>query len=68
MIFAIITGIISLTGSVGAGQLVMQAASENITKVSLELKDCYNKVLYTSDLGVSKDKEFKKAYTEQKMK
>ena len=34
------------------------------TKVSLELKDCYNKVLYTSDLGVSKDKEFKKAYTE----
>ncbi|MCG1036067.1 aldehyde dehydrogenase [Polaribacter sargassicola] len=32
-----ITGIISLTGSVGAGQMVMQAASENITKVSLEL-------------------------------
>ena len=34
------------------------------TKVSLELKDCYNKVLHTSDLGVSKEKEFKKAYTE----
>ena len=32
-----ITGIISLTGSVGAGQKVMSAASENITKVSLEL-------------------------------
>lgn len=32
-----ITGIISLTGSVGAGQKVMAAASENITKVSLEL-------------------------------
>ncbi|MBJ2175916.1 aldehyde dehydrogenase [Aureibaculum sp. A20] len=32
-----ITGIISLTGSVGAGQKVMEAASENITKVSLEL-------------------------------
>lgn len=32
-----ITGIISLTGSVGAGKMVMQAASENITKVSLEL-------------------------------
>jgi lactaldehyde dehydrogenase/glycolaldehyde dehydrogenase len=31
------TGIISLTGSVGAGQRVMEAASENITKVSLEL-------------------------------
>ncbi|MDP5105245.1 MAG: aldehyde dehydrogenase [Polaribacter sp.] len=32
-----ITGIISLTGSVGAGQMVMEAASKNITKVSLEL-------------------------------
>ena len=32
-----ITGIISLTGSVGAGQKVMEAASINITKVSLEL-------------------------------
>ncbi|MCK5823831.1 MAG: aldehyde dehydrogenase [Ichthyobacteriaceae bacterium] len=32
-----ITGIISLTGSVGAGQKVMEAAAKNITKVSLEL-------------------------------
>ena len=32
-----ITGIISLTGSVMAGQKVMEAAAENITKVSLEL-------------------------------
>ncbi|MEP1488230.1 MAG: aldehyde dehydrogenase [Algibacter sp.] len=32
-----ITGIISLTGSVLAGQKVMQAAANNITKVSLEL-------------------------------
>ena len=32
-----ITGIISLTGSVLAGQKVMEAASGNITKVSLEL-------------------------------
>lgn len=32
-----ITGIISLTGSVGAGQRVISAAAENITKVSLEL-------------------------------
>ncbi|EDM45107.1 aldehyde dehydrogenase A, NAD-linked [unidentified eubacterium SCB49] len=31
------TGIISLTGSVFAGQQVMEAASQNITKVSLEL-------------------------------
>ncbi|WP_298551254.1 aldehyde dehydrogenase [uncultured Algibacter sp.] len=32
-----ITGIISLTGSVGAGQQIISAAAENITKVSLEL-------------------------------
>ena len=32
-----ITGIISLTGSVSAGEKVMEAASKNITKVSLEL-------------------------------
>jgi len=32
-----ITGIISLTGSVEAGQKVMEAAAKNITKVSLEL-------------------------------
>jgi len=32
-----ITGIISLTGSVGAGQKIITAAAENITKVSLEL-------------------------------
>lgn len=31
------TGIISLTGSVSAGEKVMEAASKNITKVSLEL-------------------------------
>lgn len=30
-------GLVSLTGSVGAGQKVMEAASENITKVNLEL-------------------------------
>lgn len=30
-------GLVSLTGSLSAGQAVMQAASENITKVSLEL-------------------------------
>lgn len=32
-----ITGIISLTGSVSAGQKIISAAAENITKVSLEL-------------------------------
>lgn len=30
-------GMVSLTGSVGAGQQIMRAAAENITKVSLEL-------------------------------
>ncbi|MQP24673.1 hypothetical protein GFJ94_06310 [Flavobacterium sp. LMO8] len=34
------------------------------TKVSIELKDCYNKVLQTSDLGISKQKDFKNAYNE----
>lgn len=32
-----ITGIVSLTGSVFAGQKIIEAAAENITKVSLEL-------------------------------
>lgn len=32
-----ITGIVSLTGSVLAGQKIMEAAADNITKVSLEL-------------------------------
>lgn len=32
-----ITGIVSLTGSVSAGQKIIEAAAENITKVSLEL-------------------------------
>ena len=32
-----LTGIISLTGSVSAGQQIISAAAENITKVSLEL-------------------------------
>ncbi|MDN3663923.1 aldehyde dehydrogenase [Algibacter miyuki] len=32
-----ITGIVSLTGSVAAGQKIMEAAATNITKVSLEL-------------------------------
>ncbi|MBU2950858.1 aldehyde dehydrogenase [Tamlana agarivorans] len=32
-----LTGIVSLTGSVFAGQKIMEAAAENITKVSLEL-------------------------------
>lgn len=34
------------------------------TKIVIEIKDCYNKVLYTSEEGGSKLKEYKKAYHE----
>lgn len=34
------------------------------TKSSIEIKDCYNKILYTSETGKSKFKEYKKAYQE----
>lgn len=34
------------------------------TKITIELKDCYNKNVYTGDLGTSKQKDFQKAYTE----
>lgn len=34
------------------------------TKVVVELKDCYNKVLYMRGTGVSKQKDFQKSYTE----
>ncbi|GGG89850.1 hypothetical protein GCM10011416_02970 [Polaribacter pacificus] len=33
-------------------------------RVNVVLKDCNNKVVYTSELGSSKEKEFKKAYHE----
>lgn len=34
------------------------------TKLSLELKDCNDQVVYTSPTGESREKEFKKSYTE----
>lgn len=34
------------------------------TKLAIELKDCNDQVVYTSDLGESREKEFKKSYTE----
>ena len=34
------------------------------TKLTAELRDCNNKVLFTSNEGVSKDKDYKKAYHE----
>lgn len=33
------------------------------TKITIEIKDCYNKVIFTSDLGASKDKSYETAYT-----
>ena len=44
-------------------QLVNQS-SMFTTKVSIDLKDCYNKVVYSSEVGRSKIKEYKKSYQE----
>ena len=33
-----------------------------VTKITIELIDCYNKVVYISDQGTSREKEFQKAY------
>lgn len=35
-----------------------------VTKIYFEIKDCYNKVIYTSALGSSNEKEYKKGYSE----
>lgn len=35
-----------------------------ITKLFVEFKDCYGKVIYTSEIGKSKEKEYEKAYKE----
>ena len=35
-----------------------------LTKINVEIKDCYNKVLLVSDLGSSREKEYQKAYVE----
>jgi hypothetical protein len=35
-----------------------------ITKISFELKDCANKIIYTSIQGTSKEKEYQKSYNE----
>lgn len=34
------------------------------TKLKVELKDCKNQLVYTSEIGSSKEKEYKKAYQE----
>lgn len=35
-----------------------------VTKISIELMDCYNKVIYVSAQGASREKNFQKAYSE----
>lgn len=35
-----------------------------VTKLYLEFKDCYGKVIYTSEIGKSKEKEYEVAYKE----
>ncbi|WP_409025264.1 hypothetical protein [Flavobacterium aquidurense] len=35
-----------------------------VTKLFIELKDCYGKVVFTSEVGKSKEKEFETAYIE----
>lgn len=43
---------------------VINNSSMFSTKVSIELRDCYNKVVYTSKEGKSKLKEYEKSYQE----
>ncbi len=49
---------LALTGT------VRDDSSMFTTKSVIELKDCYNKVVFTSQEGRSKEKEYKKAYQE----
>lgn len=35
-----------------------------VTKLFIEFKDCYGKVVFTSEIGKSKEKEYEKAYRE----
>ncbi|TDQ30053.1 hypothetical protein [Tenacibaculum caenipelagi] len=44
--------------------VVKDASSMFTTKSTIELRDCYNKVVFTSKEGRSKEKEYKKAYHE----
>lgn len=48
----------------GVTVYVLDDSSLFTTKFNIQLKDCYNKVVYTSEDGKSKEKEYKKAYQE----
>ncbi|WP_299062135.1 hypothetical protein [uncultured Polaribacter sp.] len=43
---------------------VIDKSSIFTIKSIIELKDCYNKTIYTSEVGTSKQKEYKKSYHE----
>lgn len=44
--------------------IVKDDSSMFTIKSSIELQDCYGKVLFTSDIGKSKEKDYKKGYQE----
>jgi hypothetical protein len=48
----------------GLTAFVVDKSSMFKTKVSIELKDCFNKVVYTSEEGGSKLKDYKKGFQE----
>lgn len=48
----------------GVTAFVVDDSSMFTTKLFIQLKDCYNKIVYTSSEGKSKEKEYKKSYTE----
>lgn len=51
-------------GCIGLVAEVLDNSGMFTTKNSIQLKDCYGKVMYTSAIGTSKEKDFKKAYHE----
>lgn len=51
--------------TIDCGGLKMKTSKKSSllkTKLSFELNDCYNKTVFTSAVGVSNEKEYKKAY------
>lgn len=48
----------------GLNAVVVDKSSMFKTQFVIELKDCFNKVIYTSEEGVSREKVYKKSYQE----
>ncbi len=51
-------------GCIGLIAEVLDNSGMFTTKNAIQLKDCYGKIIYTSPIGTSKEKDFKKAYHE----